>query len=98
MLETTATQSSSARSTGDISADAMPLGVEPAHVEQAEIRTAATAGAQDPGADRQRLDVVGGDLAQGHSSISRSTRPAAVMASSVGTRHTCLTMVFVAGT
>jgi hypothetical protein len=33
--------------------DPMPLGVEPAHVEQPEIGAAAAAGAEDPGADRQ---------------------------------------------
>ena len=38
--------------------DPMPLGIEAAHVEQPEIGAAAASGAEDPGADRQRLDVV----------------------------------------
>ena len=38
--------------------DAVPRGIQPAHVEQTEIRAAAAAGAEDPGADCQRLDVV----------------------------------------
>ena len=36
----------------------MPLGIEPAHVEEPEIGTPAAAGAEDPGADRQGLDVI----------------------------------------
>jgi hypothetical protein len=36
----------------------MPLGIEPPHVEEPQIGAAAAAGAEDPGADRQRLDVV----------------------------------------
>jgi len=36
--------------------DPVPLGIEPAHVEEPEIGAAAAAGAEDPGADRQRFD------------------------------------------
>ena len=42
---------------------AMALLVEGAHVQQAEIGTAAAAGAQHPGADGQRFDVVESDVA-----------------------------------
>ncbi len=38
--------------------DTVPFGVKPAHVQEPEIGTPATAGAEDPGADRQRFDVV----------------------------------------
>ena len=38
--------------------DPVPLGIKPAHVEEAEIRAAAAAGAEDPGADREAFDVV----------------------------------------
>ena len=41
--------------------DAVPLGIEPPHVEEPEIRAAAAAGAEDPGADREAFDVVEGD-------------------------------------
>jgi len=41
---------------------ATPLGIEPAHIEKPEIRAATAARAEDPGADRQRLDVVERDL------------------------------------
>jgi hypothetical protein len=39
---------------------AMSLGIESAHVEQPEVRAAAATRAEDPGADRQRFDVVEG--------------------------------------
>ncbi len=38
--------------------DPMPLGIEPAHVEEAKIRAAAAAGAKDPGPDRKGFDIV----------------------------------------
>ena len=41
---------------------ARALAIEPAHVDEPVIRAAAAAGAQDPGTDRQRFDIVGGDL------------------------------------
>src|SRR5262249_1565746 len=77
--------------------NAMTFGVEPAHVEKAKVGAASPARAQDPGADGKRFDVVEGKLAQRQSMSSRTTRPAAVMARSVGTRHTSLTMAFAAG-
>src|SRR6516162_10393279 len=58
MFETTATQSLVGEVKGRHQLDTMPLGVEPAHVEEPGIRAATAAGAEDPGADRQRLDVV----------------------------------------
>ncbi len=62
MFDTTATQSSSPRSSGDITRHSMPLGIKPAHVQEPEIRAAAAAGAENPRPDRQRLDVVEGDV------------------------------------
>jgi hypothetical protein len=38
--------------------DTVPLGIKPAHVQEPEIGTPATAGAENPGPDRQRLDIV----------------------------------------
>src|SRR5437660_686757 len=40
------------------------LAVEPAPVQQREVRAAAAAGAQDPGADRERLDLGGADVTE----------------------------------
>ena len=45
---------------------AMAFLVERPHVQQRQIRIAAAAGAQDPGADGQRFDVVEGEFAQAH--------------------------------
>ena len=42
---------------------AMALLVEGAHVQKAEIGAAAAAGAQDPGADGKRFDVIQRDVA-----------------------------------
>jgi L-alanine-DL-glutamate epimerase-like enolase superfamily enzyme len=36
----------------------MSLGIEPPHVEEPQIGAAAAPGAEDPSADRERLDVV----------------------------------------
>ena len=69
--------------------DAMALGVEAAHVEEPEIGAAAPAGAEDPGADRERLDVVERELAGcGHANSSWSTRAVAETASSAGAATT----------
>jgi hypothetical protein len=38
--------------------EAVSFGIEPAHVEKAEIGVAATASAEDPRADRQPFDVI----------------------------------------
>src|SRR6516164_2868246 len=38
--------------------DTVPLGIKPEHAQEPEIGTPATAGAENPGADRQRLDIV----------------------------------------
>ncbi len=65
--------------------DAAPLCVEPAHIEQAEIGAAAAAGAQNPGADGEAFDIVGGQLARAHSSNSPIVRPTVVTASRTGT-------------
>ncbi len=40
--------------------------VEGPHVEQGQVRAAAAAGAQHPGADGQRLDIVGRELTKTH--------------------------------
>ncbi len=67
--------------------DPMAVGIEPAQIEQAEIGTAAAAGAQDPGADRQCLDVVEADVLQltvAHDTSSSTTRAAAAMARITG--------------
>jgi hypothetical protein len=74
--------------------DAFALGVEPAKIEQAQIGRAAAARAQHPGADGERLDVVGGEFAQLHEVSSRRMRAIVLAASSVGLpttrRTTCL--------
>ena len=54
--------------------DAIAFTIEGAHVQQRQIGIAATAGAEDPGADGQRFDVVGRDIAQAHVSILTQTR------------------------
>jgi hypothetical protein len=36
----------------------MPFVIEPSHIQEAQIRAAATAGAEDPGSDSERLDIV----------------------------------------
>ena len=41
--------------------DPVPLGIKPAHVEEPEIRAPPAAGAEDPGPDGKRFDVVQGD-------------------------------------
>ena len=46
--------------------DATALAIEHPHVEQRQIGIAAAAGAQDPGADRERFDIVLGDFAPAH--------------------------------
>ncbi len=46
--------------------------VERPHVEQAEIGAAAAAGAEHPGADGQRFDVVDCDVGQGHDPVLRA--------------------------
>ncbi|MBL0966483.1 MAG: hypothetical protein IBJ05_06605, partial [Blastomonas sp.] len=43
-----------------------------AHVEQAEMGTPAPAGAEDPGANGQRFDVVESDVGQGHGPVLRA--------------------------
>ena len=63
MPATVPTSASSASSFEIDQMDAMPLPVEQPHVEQRQIGIAATAGAQDPGADGQQFDVVEGELA-----------------------------------
>jgi hypothetical protein len=45
---------------------AMAVAIESPHVEQRQIGVAAATGAEDPGADSQRLDVVYRKLAQAH--------------------------------
>src|SRR5438094_130012 len=52
------------------------VAVEPAHVQQREVGAAAAAGAQDPGADRERLDLGGADVAERrHQKPVNSSRP-----------------------
>src|SRR5206468_3257824 len=52
------------------------VAVEAAHVEQREVRAAAPAGAEDPGADGERLDLGGADVAgRGHQKPVNSSRP-----------------------
>src|SRR6267143_3577370 len=52
------------------------VAVEPAHVQQREVRAADAAGAQDPGADRERLDLGGADVAERrHQKPVNSSRP-----------------------
>src|SRR5204862_1612566 len=52
------------------------VAVEPAHVQQREVGAAAATGAQDPGADRQRLDLGGADVAERrHQKPVNSSRP-----------------------
>ena len=63
MFETAATQSSSSELRGGHELHAMALLVEGPHVQKAEIGAAATAGAQNPGADGKRFDVVQCDVA-----------------------------------
>ena len=64
MIETTATTSSSARASGSRRRDDRALAIEPAHVEEPVIGAAAAAGSEDPGADGERLDLLGGDRAE----------------------------------
>ena len=61
---------------------AVALGIEPAQVEQAEIGAAAAAGAEDPGADRERFDFLEADRLQfrlAHDTSSSTMRAAAAM-------------------
>jgi hypothetical protein len=52
------------------------LAIELPHVEQGEIGTAATAGAENPGADGERFDLFGGDGTEGgHEVRMLSCRP-----------------------
>src|SRR5204863_9813304 len=44
---------------------ARTLAIEPAHVDEAMIGAAPAAGAQDPGADRQRFDIVAVEISHG---------------------------------
>jgi hypothetical protein len=53
---------------------AIAFAVEGAHVQQWQVGIAAAAGAEDPGADGQRFDVVGGDIAPAHVNILTQTR------------------------
>jgi hypothetical protein len=69
------------------------LGVQPAHVQEAQIGAAAAARPEDPGTDGERLDVVGGELAHGgQGSMSRKTAATVVMASRVGAPVTARTI------
>jgi hypothetical protein len=46
--------------------DAIAFAIEGAHVQERQVGIAAAAGTENPGADGQRFDVVGGDIAQTH--------------------------------
>ena len=46
--------------------DAAAIGIQPTHVQQPEIGTAAAPGAEDPSPDSEGFDIVEGDVAKGH--------------------------------
>ena len=45
---------------------AIAFAIERTHVQERQVGIAAAAGAENPGADGERFDVVGGDVAQTH--------------------------------
>ena len=52
------------------------LAIEPPHVQERQVRAAAATGAENPGADRERFDLVGGDGTEGgHRLRMLSCRP-----------------------